>query len=76
MLERQRMLSLINLGSIPFEYLNLKLWEFFWSQPYLSGFVAELGGGFRQINISQMKPMIERKVAVTFLVAQAQKKYS
>ena len=70
MLERQRMLSLINLGGIPFEYLNLKLWEFSWSQPYLSGFVTELGGGFRWINIHKIKLMVGRKVLVMLSVAQ------
>ena len=45
-------------------------------KPYLSGFVSQLGGGFRRSNIRRMKPMVGRKVVITFSVAQAQKKYS
>ena len=41
----------------------------------LSGFVAQLEGGFRWENIRQMKPMVGRKVVDTLSVAQAKKKY-
>ena len=44
-------------------------------KPYLSGFVSQLGGGFRRSNIRRMKPMVGRKVVDTLSVAQAQKKY-
>ena len=36
-----------------------------------SGFIAQFEGGFRRINIRQMKPMVGRKVVDTLLVAQA-----
>ena len=39
-----------------------------------SGFVAQLGGGFRQENLRHMKPMVERKVVDTLSVAQAKVK--
>ena len=37
----------------------------------LSVIVAQLGGGFRQTNLCQMKPMVGRKFVDTFSVAQA-----
>ena len=40
-----------------------------------SGFVSQLGGGFRWENIRHMNPTVGRKVVHTFSVAQAQKKY-
>ena len=35
-----------------------------------SGFVTQIGGGFRQSNIRQAKPMVGRKVVDTLAVAQ------